>query len=282
MDPLPFFNPPAESVASNPDLAQRYPLAFLSPPARNFLNSSFANMKRFRDLEGEPRLEMHSADAAARGIADGDKVRVFNDRGNYTLRRACQRQAAPRRRRRAVGLVEKTRARRAQRQQRDLAADRRSRRRGDRSTTASSRSRRLEPADSASLGRDVSREHPERPGSRDWAQFKRLARFLLPYRLQGGVGDRCTARRRRCVLAFGQGLRSVIDTGFASADPSVLGPRALRRDRALDRARCRDVCALLPDDEHRRAGGRRHPARGVRSHSSPSRRDISRPCAPAK
>ena len=86
MDPLPFFNPPAESVGSNPALAQRFPLAFLSPPARNFLNSSFAHMKRFRDLEGEPRLEMHSADAAARGISDGDKVRVYNDRGNYTLR----------------------------------------------------------------------------------------------------------------------------------------------------------------------------------------------------
>ena len=86
MDPLPFFNPPAESVVSNPELAKRFPLAFLSPPARNFLNSSFAHMKRFRDLEGEPRLEMHSADAAARGIADGDKVRVYNDRGHYTLR----------------------------------------------------------------------------------------------------------------------------------------------------------------------------------------------------
>jgi len=86
MDPLPFFNPPAESVATDPELAKRFPLAFLSPPARNFLNSSFAHMKRFRDIEGEPRLEMHSADAAARGIADGDKVRVYNDRGNYTLR----------------------------------------------------------------------------------------------------------------------------------------------------------------------------------------------------
>jgi anaerobic selenocysteine-containing dehydrogenase len=86
MDPLPYFNPPAESVASNPELAQRFPLAFLSPPARNFLNSSFANLKRFRDIEGEPRLEMHSADAAVRGICDGDRVRVYNDRGAYTLR----------------------------------------------------------------------------------------------------------------------------------------------------------------------------------------------------
>jgi anaerobic selenocysteine-containing dehydrogenase len=86
MDPLPSYNPPAESPASSPRLAAKYPLNFLSPPVRNFLNSSFANMKRFRDAEGEPSLELHSADAAARGIRDGDAVRVFNDRGSFTLK----------------------------------------------------------------------------------------------------------------------------------------------------------------------------------------------------
>ena len=86
IDPLPFFNPPAESAVSNPGLARDYPLAFLSPPARNFLNSSFAHLKRFRDLEGEPRLEMHPEDAVARGIRDGERVRVFNARGSLLLR----------------------------------------------------------------------------------------------------------------------------------------------------------------------------------------------------
>lgn len=85
IDPLPFYNPPAELPSSNPQLAQRYPLSFLSPPARNFLNSSFANLSRFRDAEGEPRLELHSADAVKRGIADGDMVRVFNGRGSLSL-----------------------------------------------------------------------------------------------------------------------------------------------------------------------------------------------------
>jgi anaerobic selenocysteine-containing dehydrogenase len=79
LDPLPFYNPPAEGAAEGT-------LQFLSPPARNFLNSSFAHLKRFRDLEGEPRLEMHAADAAARGIQDGDRVRVFNGRGSLRLR----------------------------------------------------------------------------------------------------------------------------------------------------------------------------------------------------
>jgi anaerobic selenocysteine-containing dehydrogenase len=86
MDPLPTYHPPAELPSSNPALARRYPLNFLSPPVRNFLNSSFANMKRFRDAEGEPSLELHSTDAVARDIHDGDAVRVFNDRGSFTLK----------------------------------------------------------------------------------------------------------------------------------------------------------------------------------------------------
>ncbi|OFZ89888.1 MAG: molybdopterin oxidoreductase [Betaproteobacteria bacterium RBG_16_66_20] len=86
IDPLPFYNPPAELPSSNPQLAKKYPLNFLSPPARNFLNSSFANLRRFRDAEGEPSLELHSEDAAKRGISDGDRVRLFNDRGSFTLR----------------------------------------------------------------------------------------------------------------------------------------------------------------------------------------------------
>ena len=77
---------PAGRSRRTPALAQRYPLAFLSPPARNFLNSSFANVARFREFESEPHLDMHPHDAAARGIADGDLVRVFNDRGSHRLR----------------------------------------------------------------------------------------------------------------------------------------------------------------------------------------------------
>jgi anaerobic selenocysteine-containing dehydrogenase len=84
IDPLPFYNPPAE--VADEALAERYPLAFLSPPARHFLNSSFANIARFREFEREPHLDMHPRDAAARGIRDGDSVRVYNDRGAYTLR----------------------------------------------------------------------------------------------------------------------------------------------------------------------------------------------------
>ncbi len=80
-DPLPAFVPPREWRGAA--LAQRFPLAFISPPARNFLNSSFANLERFREQEKNPWLDIHPQDAAARAIAGGDSVRVFNDRGEF-------------------------------------------------------------------------------------------------------------------------------------------------------------------------------------------------------
>src|SRR5207249_5327222 len=83
-DPLPAYIAPRESAASNPELARRYPLAFISPPARNFLNSSFANLPAFVDEEKTPHLDIHPDDASPRGIATGDSVRVFNDRGAFT------------------------------------------------------------------------------------------------------------------------------------------------------------------------------------------------------
>jgi anaerobic selenocysteine-containing dehydrogenase len=85
LDPLPTYTPPRESVTSNPVLASRFPLALLSPPARNALNSTFANLPVFLETEKTPRLDMHPADAEARGIVDGDRLRVFNDRGSLTL-----------------------------------------------------------------------------------------------------------------------------------------------------------------------------------------------------
>ena len=66
-----------------PQVNAEFPLAMISPPARNFLNSSFVNLKSLRDIETEPVLEMHPTDAQARGIKDGDVISVFNQRGTY-------------------------------------------------------------------------------------------------------------------------------------------------------------------------------------------------------
>ncbi|MEM5313905.1 molybdopterin oxidoreductase family protein [Paraburkholderia sp. JHI869] len=86
LDPLPDYLPPHESADGAPELAARYPLAMISPPARNFLNSTFVNVESLRATEGEPHVDLHPADAARREIADGDEVRVFNDRGSMRAR----------------------------------------------------------------------------------------------------------------------------------------------------------------------------------------------------
>lgn len=73
----------------------RYPLAMISPPARNFLNSTFVNVQSLRNIEGRPVLEMHPDDAEARGIANDAVVRVFNDRGSYLCHATVSRRARP-------------------------------------------------------------------------------------------------------------------------------------------------------------------------------------------
>jgi anaerobic selenocysteine-containing dehydrogenase len=87
--------PNHESALSSPELAQRYPLAMISPPARHFLNSTFVNVRSLRSIEGQPLVEIHPVDAQARGIADGALVRVFNDRGSYRCAAAISERARP-------------------------------------------------------------------------------------------------------------------------------------------------------------------------------------------
>ena len=88
LDGLPDHVPNHEAAGAS----ERYPLAMISPPARNFLNSSFVNVESLRDSEREPLLEIHPDDAAPRGIASGAVVRVFNERGEYRCKaHVCER-----------------------------------------------------------------------------------------------------------------------------------------------------------------------------------------------
>ena len=89
LDGLPDHVPNYEAAGSS----SAYPLAMISPPARNFLNSSFVNVQSLRDIEGEPLLEINEVDAAARGITAGAVVRVFNGRGEYRCKARVSRRA---------------------------------------------------------------------------------------------------------------------------------------------------------------------------------------------
>jgi anaerobic selenocysteine-containing dehydrogenase len=85
IDPLPAFTPPEESRWS--EAAGKYPLELLARKNDNYLNSTFANLPGHRRMEtrNNQRLEMHPDDAGVRGIAEGDRVRIFNERGALNL-----------------------------------------------------------------------------------------------------------------------------------------------------------------------------------------------------
>ncbi|MEG0150530.1 MAG: molybdopterin oxidoreductase family protein [Comamonas sp.] len=84
-DYLPNYEPPTAE----------FPLTMISPPARNFLNSTFANVASLQRMEERPLLELHPDDATARGIADGDTLRVFNARGEHVCHAAINGRARP-------------------------------------------------------------------------------------------------------------------------------------------------------------------------------------------
>ncbi len=83
LDPVVEFTPPSESRHS-PE-AKTFPLEMLARKADNFLNSTFSNLPSIEKMEELGLLEINSADATSRQIASGDKVRVFNRRGEIVL-----------------------------------------------------------------------------------------------------------------------------------------------------------------------------------------------------
>ncbi|HZT51529.1 MAG TPA: molybdopterin dinucleotide binding domain-containing protein, partial [Stellaceae bacterium] len=62
-----------------------HPFRMIAPPARSFLNTTFNNLASGVAREGGPRLRIHPADLAARGLRDGARVRIGNARGSLVL-----------------------------------------------------------------------------------------------------------------------------------------------------------------------------------------------------
>ncbi|MSP68133.1 MAG: molybdopterin oxidoreductase family protein [Alphaproteobacteria bacterium] len=81
LDPVPGYTPPAE--VTDAGLALRYPLALVAPASHYFLNTIFANMPEMQSRAGPPRITLNPEDARARGITQGDVIRIFNDRGAF-------------------------------------------------------------------------------------------------------------------------------------------------------------------------------------------------------
>lgn len=62
-----------------------HPFRLATSPARNFLNSSFAETKTSRQKEGRPELMVNPEDALAHGLQAGDLVRIGNTRGDLRI-----------------------------------------------------------------------------------------------------------------------------------------------------------------------------------------------------
>jgi anaerobic selenocysteine-containing dehydrogenase len=84
LDPVVHFEPPSESRHS--EHAKSFPLELLARKADNFLNSTFSNLPTIQEMEEPGLLEMNASDAGTRRIADGDRVRVYNRRGDILLK----------------------------------------------------------------------------------------------------------------------------------------------------------------------------------------------------
>jgi anaerobic selenocysteine-containing dehydrogenase len=94
-DPLPRYVPPHEDPQTKQELAAKFPLQLLTPPAAPFLNSTFVNVDVLRQAAGERTLEIHPDDAARRGIADGQSVSIFNARGRFHARAVLSHSVKP-------------------------------------------------------------------------------------------------------------------------------------------------------------------------------------------
>jgi anaerobic selenocysteine-containing dehydrogenase len=76
VDPLPCYVPPEDDLEGGP-----YPLKMISPKSHAFLSSQYGNMDYQRRVQGEQSVILSADDAEARGIDEGQPVRVFNERG---------------------------------------------------------------------------------------------------------------------------------------------------------------------------------------------------------
>jgi anaerobic selenocysteine-containing dehydrogenase len=73
--------PPVE--VADTERAERYPLALISAASHEFLNTQFGNNPELRRRSGGLTVRLHEDDAKARGLTDGQRVRVGNDRGAF-------------------------------------------------------------------------------------------------------------------------------------------------------------------------------------------------------
>lgn len=82
---LPYWDPPMEGWKDD-ELAEKYPLLFTSERSKYKVHTQYTKIPWLLEFEDEPYVMVNPSDCEARGISDGDYIRIFNDRGSCTLR----------------------------------------------------------------------------------------------------------------------------------------------------------------------------------------------------
>ena len=90
LDPLPNGEPSIDKEGEG-----RFHLQLITPPRRQFLNSTFSEIEYLRTQAGEPVIMIHPEDATVRGVEEKMRVRVFNDRGECHLSARLTEDTAP-------------------------------------------------------------------------------------------------------------------------------------------------------------------------------------------
>ncbi|MGE5199794.1 MAG: molybdopterin-containing oxidoreductase family protein, partial [Rhodospirillaceae bacterium] len=83
VDPVPGYEALGEGAESPARI--RFPLQLLSCKTRDRIHSQFGNLDWVQEVERPHVLDIHPGDARARGITDGSRAAVWNDRGRLEL-----------------------------------------------------------------------------------------------------------------------------------------------------------------------------------------------------
>jgi anaerobic selenocysteine-containing dehydrogenase len=82
LPPVPTYEP---GIEGHERKSPEFPLQLMTPPSKDFLNTSFGAVERMRQSEGKPRLKINPRDAGPRGIRHDALVRVSSRRGECLL-----------------------------------------------------------------------------------------------------------------------------------------------------------------------------------------------------
>jgi len=87
LDPLPYYEEPAESYVATPDIAKDYPL-ILTTGRRSpvFFHSEHRMIPWLRELDPNPECEINDKTAAELGISNGEWVYIENKRGRIKMK----------------------------------------------------------------------------------------------------------------------------------------------------------------------------------------------------